>query len=171
MPLAVFGPGWDHTPAHRLKQAARSVAKATAARLPPDLSEALSGLQLRPRYWLGVVDTKSEAFAAAPNSIVIENSSDYVSEKLIDAVCAGVTPIYVGPPLTQFRLPRGIAIECEPRSDSVLAALRTLTPDRQTVIIAAGQQWLRSDEAREHRIQVVLEELGRRIGERLEAVR
>jgi len=114
---------------------------------------------------MGSVDAKSEAFAVAPTSIVIENSGDYVSEKLIDAVCAGVAPLYVGPPLSGFQIPREIAVECEPEARAILATLRQMTPDRQAEVVAAGQQWLNSNESRVHDIRVVLHNLGCQVGD------
>lgn len=167
MPLAVFGPGWGDSLAQRLKEAAKAVARATAARILPNLGEALSDLSLRPAQWMGTVDEKVDAFAAAPTSIIIENSRDYVSEKLIDAVCAGVAPLYVGPPLSGFHLPREIAVECEPDAPDILATLRRMTPDRRAEVVAAGQQWLNSSESRMHDIRGVLRNLGNQIGDEL----
>jgi hypothetical protein len=37
--------------------------------------------------------------------IIVENSCDYVSEKIFDCFKAGVVPIYVGPSLPEFGIP------------------------------------------------------------------
>ena len=163
-PLAVFGPGWGETPGERLQQAAKAVMKAARAQIVPKLTEAMSDLSLRPAHWMGTVHSKDEAFAVAPASILIENSSDYVSEKLVDAVCAGVAPLYVGPPLGKFGLPSEIAIECEPRVEHIVTALRQLTAARRAEVISAGRQWLKSADSQKHDIRVVLKDLGSQIG-------
>jgi hypothetical protein len=169
--LAVFGPGWDASLSQRLDTAGRAIAKATSARMMPNLGEALSHLGLRPRHWLGTVNSKAEAFAGAPTSVIIENCADYVSEKLIDAVTASVCPLYVGPPLEKFGLPREIAIQSAPDAESILEDLSLLTPERQAEVVAAGQNWLRSAESVDHDIPVVLENLGLGIGDDLNLLR
>ena len=47
-------------------------------------------------------------------SIVIENSSDYVSEKLFDSLLSGCIPVYVGPDLSLYDLPENLYIQAEP---------------------------------------------------------
>jgi hypothetical protein len=167
IPLAIFGPGWGDSSVRRLKQAVKAVTKCSITGLPPDLSEAFSDLNLYPANWMGTVAEKADAFSVAPTSIVIENSADYVSEKLVDAVCAGVVPLYVGPPLRKFGFPSEIAIECEPSAESIITALQGLNHNRRAEVSAAGQQWLSSDESRKHDIQFVLSDLGRKIGDGL----
>ena len=165
-PLAVFGPGWGDPPIQRLRQAMKGVAKAMRGRVPPDLGEAFGDLRQRPSHWLGSVDKKTKAFASAPSSIVIENSSDYVSEKLVDAICAGVVPLYVGPPLDAFALPKEIAIRCPPDAQSILRTTSHLNRHRRAEVVEAGREWLNSSESLKHDIRTVLEDLGRRIGDR-----
>jgi len=166
-PLAVFGPGWGDSPVRRLRKAAKSTAKAARAGVAPNIGEVLGDLTLRAQHWRGPVDAKSQAFATAPTTIVVENSRDYVSEKLVDAICAGVAPLYVGPPLAEFGLPSEIAVECRADSIEILRALRALTKDRRAEVVAAGQRWLAGPESRQHDIHAVLRDLGRQIGMRL----
>lgn len=171
LPLAVFGQGWGDSYRDRLGKAGRALLKAGQAKIMPDTKEALSGINVRPKQWMGIAKSKSEAFAVAPMSIVIENSRDYVSEKLIDAVTAGVVPLYVGPPLGDFGLPSEIALTSEPSPERIYSLIRQSTDEHLAQVIAAGQQWLVSAEARKHDIRFVLTELGHRIGERLSHVR
>jgi hypothetical protein len=53
---------------------------------------------------LGKVGNKHEINSKYRISIVIENSLDYVSEKLFDALAAGTYVVYLGPDLDQFYL-------------------------------------------------------------------
>lgn len=167
VPLAVCGSGWDDSVPQRLRAGAKAIARATHARNRPWLGEALGRLSIRPAHALGVVADKSSAFAAAPLTIVVENSRDYVSEKLFDALSGGVVPIYVGPPLGLFDIPSEVAVEVEPHASDIVQSMSTLTAARQEEVVLAGREWLRSSEARRHEITCVLKDLGRVIGDRL----
>jgi len=167
MNLAVYGPGWGSPPSARLRQGAKATAKAVAAGLPPQLGEAISGLVIRPRNWQGRVREKAVAFSTAPASIIIENSADYVSEKLVDAISAGVVPVYVGPPLDLFDLPRDLVIECSADPREICSAIASHDASRRSEVAAAGREWLRSEEAERHAIHGVLFTLGADIGQLL----
>lgn len=54
--------------------------------------------------YLGEIDNKYVINSKYRLSIVIENSLDYVSEKLFDALAAGTYVVYCGPPLNLFNL-------------------------------------------------------------------
>lgn len=165
--LAVFGPGWSGSPQSRISHGGKAVARALRAGRYPRLQEAFGGSTMRPRNWLGAVPDKTTAFAVAPATIVIENSPDYVSEKLVDAISAGVAPLYVGPPLQQFGFPSSVAIECPPQADAIVDALLGLTSERAEELVAFGRHWLASAQAQEHEITRVLSDLGQSIGARL----
>lgn len=165
--LAVFGPGWATSVPKRLLLSARSVAKATRAGQVPYISEAMGNLSLRPGNWLGTVDDKASALNLSRQTIVIENSADYVSEKLIDAVRAGVVPLYVGPRLGAFKLPSDIAVDCKPHAQEIVETLRRLPDSRRSEVREAGQRWLESQEARAHDARNVLRDLGMRVGTQL----
>ena len=56
-------------------------------------------------------------------AVVIENEPTYVSEKLFDALAAGCIPVYVGPPLGDYRIPQHIAVQVPPDASAVLGAV------------------------------------------------
>ena len=60
-------------------------------------------------------------------SVVVENSNEYLSEKLFDALSAGTLPIYVGPPLTDYGIPQNLALEVQPEICAVLNAVDSIT--------------------------------------------
>lgn len=167
IPLAVFGPGWDSPPGRRLWQGVKAMARALRARQLPHVVEALRSPAIQPTKYLGTIDDKASAFAVAPSAIIIENSRDYISEKLFDALSAGVAPIYVGPPLETFGIPANIAVECEPDASSIARVVATLSEYRRSEITDAGREWLVSAAAQRHEITHVLTDLGRTVGERL----
>jgi len=163
---AVFGPGWAASAASRTKEAAKALAKAGLAGSLPDVPEALGGLSFRPARPMGTIEEKAAAFRVAPSSIVIENSADYVSEKLVDALCAGVVPIYVGPPLDRFDIPGDVAVTCPPDPKAIANRVRSISASQAQATLSAGLDWL-SGPAKEHEITKVLRSLGESIGERL----
>jgi hypothetical protein len=59
----------------------------------------------------GPVDNKFKLINSYRLAIVIENSPDYVSEKLFDAIIGGAIAIYVGPSLITFGIPNDAAIQ------------------------------------------------------------
>lgn len=163
-PLAVFGPGWNAPVRERFISGSKACVKAMIGGLPPLLGEAFGSLGERPEHWLGCVDDKSTAFAVAPVSIVIENSADYVSEKLVDAIRGGVVPIYIGPKLDAFGFPPDIAIECLPSASAIRRATATLKEGRRSSVLEAGRAWLASEDARSREVRHVLYDLGLALG-------
>lgn len=107
---------------------------------------------------------KMRQYSAA---IVIENSCDYISEKLIDAIFAGTCPVYVGPDLELFGLPRTVAVECEPNSVSVESALREVlsNPELRKRIVEEGRQFVLSEKYIPMQNEVVFENLADAIAE------
>jgi hypothetical protein len=57
---------------------------------------------------------------------VIENSADFVSEKLFDAVRAGCVVVYVGPNLEKYDLPKDSAIQVAPDPNLIVETVRDL---------------------------------------------
>jgi hypothetical protein len=153
--IALAGPGWDRPMWSRLKQAARESLRWSAqARAWPDLRETFSCLGKPSVDYFGVVPAKSEFLRKAPIAIVIENTLDYVSEKLVDAVLAGVCPVYVGPALEPFGFPEEICVHAEPSPTGVLAAVRLAQRDPE-VVIERGREWLRSEAAPHMGVEVM----------------
>ena len=59
--------------------------------------------------------------------VVLENSRDYVSEKLFDAFASGAIIVYVGANLNKFEIPGDSAIQIEPNSNLIIGKLTELT--------------------------------------------
>ena len=97
---------------------------------------------------------------------MIENSIDYFSEKLFDAIISGVAPIYVGPRLAEMGLPNEIAIECGPSLHEIEKAYETLAanPELQQQIRLAGSKFLNSVDFDAYQNMNSLRDLGRKIG-------
>jgi hypothetical protein len=84
----------------------------------------ISGIGRHYANYFGETSFKKETLANYRLAIVIENSSDFVSEKLFDAISAGCLAIYVGPILEEFGIDESKIIVCpESRSEIINACL------------------------------------------------
>lgn len=70
--------------------------------------------------FLGSIESKRSALSNYKYSLVIENSNDYVSEKIFDSFLAGCIPIYVGPSLTNYSIPTDLYFQAEPNIKSII---------------------------------------------------
>lgn len=85
----------------------------------------MSALGIGHKYsnYRGAVDDKQERLASYQISLVIENSADFVSEKIFDSIRAGCLTIYVGPKLELFGLNSDVSIVAKNSKRSVLTAV------------------------------------------------
>jgi hypothetical protein len=78
-------------------------------------------------------------------SLVIENSIEYMSEKLFDSLFAGTFPIYVGPNPVDFGIPEFVAIHAKPDADSIMKAIEQGRKVDLNVWRASVLDWLKSE--------------------------
>ena len=105
-----------------------------------------------PDGFKGVAKNKLLTHSRYNLSVVIENSGDYVSEKLIDCIASKSVPLYVGPPLELFGIPKEVAISVKPNFEEIENQIRSYLnkPRELEVILKAGQNFLNSREFRDH---------------------
>ncbi len=146
MPLDIYGPNWCDSIIRNILRGFKSLlrfilAKNFNVRFPRKI------LVLRkPLNYLGTVENKFETYAQYKFSLVIENSADYLSEKLIDAVISGTIPIYVGPNLDIFGVPSDLAFQVNGNSTAIREACYKLmeSEDLQKKILHSGRDFLSS---------------------------
>lgn len=106
----VFGFGWERTAwvrmAHRIFELWRTVASNTWPNL-----RGVTKILATPLNYMGSVSDKNSAMANYKVALVVENSSEFLTEKLFDAWFAGCIPVYVGPPVEAFGIPRSLVIQ------------------------------------------------------------
>lgn len=81
-------------------------------------SSALENLWTQSKDYRGYVLDKTRELKEFQFNIVVENSLDYISEKLFESLWAGCCVLYVGPPLQDFGIPK-VALECQPNVKSL----------------------------------------------------
>jgi hypothetical protein len=64
-------------------------------------------------------EEKNDVLGRYKISLVIENELTYLSEKLFDALAAGCIPVYVGPDVNEYGIPRSLVFQAEPNLRSI----------------------------------------------------
>ncbi len=136
--IDVAGPGWNQSNLYIYKNVSKQLIKnGFTASFIKNLRE------LNPRITnhLGFIQDKNSLIKEYQVSLVIENSLDYVSEKLFDALDAGALTVYVGGLLTNFELPPTLAIQVSPNYLKVIQEVeRLLSLDIDTLESIRNEQ-------------------------------
>ena len=90
----------------------------------------------------GVTDDKNRTLSQYRIAVVIENSADFVSEKLFDSIRSGCVSVYVGPNLEQYGIPKESAIQVDAKHEVVSSMVRSLLEksDKELEKIARNQR-------------------------------
>ena len=106
---------------------------------------AIKGWFKSPLSWKGTSEDKLSTLASYKYSLVIENSIDYMSEKLFDSLFAGTLPIYVGPNPVDFGMPDFVSIHAKPDIDSIRKAIEQARQIDLDAWRASVLDWLKSE--------------------------
>lgn len=141
--VVVAGRGWDSNRVRKLAKAFKEFL--IFLRNPGRPSgRALSLFFKRVPSYIGSPIDKYESLEKHKYSLVIENSQEYLSEKLIEALLGGCVPIYVGPNPVDFGIPRELVIPSPPTLSGIRdAQLRAKSLDLQAWS-KAREAWLSS---------------------------
>jgi hypothetical protein len=145
--LDLFGMEWERsTPRNALKMAKECL---IAVRGKGRLNFAcLANLWTQPLNYVGESEDKLETLSKYRYSVVIENSLEFMSEKLIDCILAGTIPIYVGPPTHPFGIPQHLIFSAEPNLESINKALIKAEESNWGAWRAAASDWVFSASSR-----------------------
>lgn len=103
--LQVFGYLWDSSIHEKIRHRLEVLRFSLRNRAAPNVIEIYGNLFRRYPASKGPIDDKHKIIRDSKFSLVIENDSNYVSEKLIDALLGGSIPIYIGGGFTEFEIP------------------------------------------------------------------
>ncbi len=121
--LDLYGTQWDSKLAARLITALRSFAHAIFSLKWPRSSGIHLWFQGYQDY-KGPVGDKLATMSKYKYALVIENSAEYMSEKLMEALFAGCLPIYVGPDPRDYGIPKELVVWVDPTIESIQEGLR-----------------------------------------------
>lgn len=106
----------------------------------------LRGLLAAKRLDISSIEDKFELLLRSKFAIVVENSDEYVSEKIIDALLAGAIPIYKGPSLDQFGIPDDCYLRMPDDYRMIPALIGSLSSQEQVALYEAGREFCNSEE-------------------------
>lgn len=122
-PIDVYGVGWDRPKFANLLKLGKDLQLALKGGQERLTFACVNSFRLKPTNLFGQVEDKLLTMSGYKVSLVIENSSDYMSEKLIDSLLAGAIPVYVGPSVEAFGIPEELVVPAEPNLDSIARAI------------------------------------------------
>jgi len=124
----LFGSNWKMP--FRLQVVKRAVAMKNSliARERLSFRESFSELLYRFPEYKGHIEDKNLVLRDSELSLVIENESDWITEKLFDSICCGSVPVFVGPDLSsEFPELENCVIRIEPDPQKIVQRVATLT--------------------------------------------
>ena len=119
--IHVYGSGWNDSALQRVLRVGKESIIALAH--PAGWTLGTRALWLTPANYRGVIRDKISVTSRYKVSLVIENSQEGVTEKLFDAWVAGCIPVYVGPNLSSFDIPKTLVVQADASTDSIHDAI------------------------------------------------
>jgi len=144
----LYGPDWETPIIRVLPKIFRELQIAVWAAPRRVVFNCLRTLFSPPLEYFGVVPNKLEALSKYRHSLVIENSCEYMSEKLLDCLLAGTLPVYVGPEVEDFGIPGDLVIRCPADPVSVAHALDRIGEESYTSWKQSARKWIFDDDVK-----------------------
>lgn len=116
--ITLFGPGWNSSALRRLKILLAELVISIQSKQKFSWYAAKNWFSKYTNY-MGLAENKLAALSDFKVALTIENSADYMSEKLMDALLAGCIPVYVGPETSRFEIPEELVFRAEPSLESI----------------------------------------------------
>ena len=144
--MSVFGPLWDSNLTSRIKHRLAVALYSLKNGIFPNLFSIYGDLHRSYKMVFGPVEDKHAILKQSKFNLVIENAPETISEKLFDALLAGTVPIYLGPKLSDFNLPDGLAIEYDGTLSRFKKVMAEISEQEVIKILNAGSAFIQSDE-------------------------
>jgi hypothetical protein len=98
---SLYGNGWQMSKVMEIRKRGASLRNSLIAREKISLRELTSDIFYSYPEYSGWIEDKFEILSQFEISLVIENESDWVTEKVFDSLVAGAVPLYIGPDLSE----------------------------------------------------------------------
>jgi hypothetical protein len=116
--LDLYGTGWNYGLFRKMLIFAEEFRLTTKSGLIPNLANSRGWLK-RPANWKGAPNSKLDTLSQYKYSLVIENTLDYMTEKLFDAFFARCIPVYVGPSVDKYEIPPNLVVQVDSTLNSI----------------------------------------------------
>ena len=120
----LFGRNWDRSHLWNIFQIFKGFIKSNGKLIS---LQSLKDTNPNIRNYLGSVENKVQTISNYRISLVIENSADYLSEKLFDALISQSIVVFVGIDLDKIGLSKEIAIHVDPSANKIRDKVSQLT--------------------------------------------
>jgi hypothetical protein len=110
----------------------------------PNIMEVYGSLFSKYPNYVAVPKNKHTVIQKYRFSLVIENSSDYCSEKLFDAILNGSIPIYVGPENSKIELPGNLYFWCNGSVGDIRKFVNSITPKKVNTMLLSMENYIQS---------------------------
>lgn len=129
-PVALYGPNWNKGLIFNLKSWLSSTrrVKIRNYRIDTFFNHINSY-----KHYRGIAENKKIVNSQHKCSIVIENSLDYISEKLFDAVSAGSYVFYIGPKVSDFGLNGFLVESIGPNAEEIKKSVQSFLEFEPTI--------------------------------------
>jgi hypothetical protein len=144
--LSVYGQLWDVSLFSSLRYRLAVLKFAIQSKSDYKIRHIFSDFSKRFQNTRGQILDKHEVIAQSKYSLVIENTNNYISEKLFDALLGGSIPIYFGPRLVDTGVPEDLVIRCNPNGASLVEIVRNTNENEVKRILAGIEGFLSGDE-------------------------
>jgi hypothetical protein len=139
-----YGALWNYNLFLRIKNVAALIKFNYQASRKFNLSPLSGGILTHYPRTSGTVRNKHYIVEKSKFSLIVENSSDYVSEKFFDALVGGSIPIYLGANLSPLGIPQAIFFQAPENPAILLKFLRELDPKEIEERILAIRNFVQS---------------------------
>jgi hypothetical protein len=144
--LYVYGPLWQAPLITLIIHRCKVMAYAIRTGYLPNLKEIYGSLFTKYSTFVCEPNDKHKVIREFKYSLVIENSSDYCSEKIFDAMVNGSIPIYLGPKNSQINLPSNLYLSCSGSAQELKVLVDNFTEKKCADMLKSMKNYLLSDE-------------------------
>lgn len=142
--LKLYGPLWNDPLRVQARHRLGVFAFSLKSHYLPNLLSLIGGLGKRYPCALGSIKDKHSVLRNSQFSLVIENSSENITEKLFDSLINGAIPIYIGPNLETSGIPKGVAIQGLRDFESISDHLQLISEEQVRQHLHAISRFLKS---------------------------
>ena len=137
----LFGQGWNMSFGEKLKHYLSNLWIALKSGQRPRFSGGKYFFR-KINNWKGAPADKREVGKLYKYALVIENSNEFITEKIFDALFSGCIPIYVGPKLSEFGFPNSLYVQAEENLRAIERAIESVQKIDYTEWSNIKDDWL-----------------------------
>ena len=143
--LDIYGPYWHGDYPNRIKQLIAMFSFNLRNGTFINIKEVISGLSVNLKFAIGEIEDKHAVISQYRFNLVIENSDDYISEKIFDSMLNGSIPIYVGPDLNRIGIPRECFILLKTNTENLKSVIEDITDEEAEQRLSSMRSFILSD--------------------------